>query len=71
MLSLEQFSVFWGTQFLMTHLLYYADKMGSVTGKVFLSSHVGSTSSEQHLVGLDWIIVCSSSLSVGQRSFSV
>ena len=45
-------------------------RVGSVTGKVFLSSHVGSTSSEQHLRGLDWIIVCSSSLSVGQRSFS-
>ena len=36
-------------------------RMGSVTGKVFLSSHVGSTSSEQHFVDLDCIIVCSSS----------
>ena len=44
--------------------------MGSVTGKVVLSSHVGSTLSEQHLVVLDWMIVCSSSLSVGHRSFS-
>ena len=45
-------------------------RVGSVTGKVFLSIHVGSTSREQHLVGLDWIIVCSSSLSVGHISFS-
>ena len=45
--------------------------VGSITGKVFLSSHVGSTSSEQNLVGLDWmIVVCSCSLSVGQRSSS-
>ena len=34
-------------------------RVGSVTGEVFLSSHVGSTSIEQHLVGMDWIMVCS------------
>ena len=45
-------------------------RVGSFIGKVVLSSHVGSTSSEQHLVGLDWMIVFSSSLSVGHRSFS-
>ena len=44
-------------------------RVGRVTGKVSLSSHIGSTSSEQHLVGLDWMIVCSSSSSDGQRSF--
>ena len=69
MVLLEQFSLFWGNTPVFNDTFTMLTRVGSVTGKEVLSSHVGSTSSEQHLVGLDWMIVCSS-LSVGQRLFS-
>ena len=41
--------------------------VNSVAVKVVFSSHVGSTSSGQHFVGLDLMIACSSLASVEQR----
>ena len=41
--------------------------VNSLAVKVVFSSHVDSTSSGQHFVGLDLIIACSSSASVEQR----
>ena len=41
--------------------------VNSIAVKVVFSSHVGSTSSGQHFVGLHLMIACSSSVSVEQR----